>query len=316
MTNPMTNRRAFVLSLAAPLLARAAPPRRVFPTTPRERLAIASYSFRSLIDTPRNRARVPQTTLIPLRDFAAQMARRYNIHAVELLGQHFPSTEPEALADLRRAVEAAGSRIVNIPTSIGVSVYDPDPARRSLALDNAKKWIDIAVAVDCPSIRVHIQGGKDFPPDVALATETLRAIAAYGERRDVVVNLENDDPATEDAFFIARVLDAAQTPWLRALPDFCNSMLKNDENFNYEAVTAMFRRAYNISHVKDSEVDGKNTFRVDLARTFAIAVAAGYKGWFSIEWEGSGEVWEENGKLIEQSIRLMDAGGSASRTPQ
>ena len=287
-------------------IARAAAPNFVFPVKPRERLAVASYSFRSLIDTPRNRGRVPAKDLIALTDFASLMVRRYDIHGVELLGQHFPSREAAYLQELRTAVKSAGARIINIPTGVGGSLYDSDAGRRALAVENARKWVDTAVAVDCPSIRVHLQGGASkTAPDAVLAVESLRAIADYGESKGVVINLENDDPTTEDALFIADLIDKAKHPWLRALPDFCNSMLKGDENFNYEAVTAMFRRAYNISHVKDSEVDGAKTFRVDLARTFAIAKASGYKGYFSIEWEGAGDVWVENGKLIEQSLALL-----------
>jgi len=295
------------LALSAAPSAFAAKPAFTFPTAPAERLAVASYSFRSLIDTPRNRTRTPATDapLIALKDFPAVIARRYNVHGVELLGQHFPSVEPEYLAELRAALKAANSRLVNLPTSVGASFYDPDPARRNLAIANAKKWVDTAVALDCHSLRVHIQGGKDFAPNVNLAADALLPVAAYGEKNSVVIHLENDDPTTEDAFFLAKVLDRANSPWLRALPDFCNSMLKGDEKFNYDAVAAMFRRAYAISHVKDSEVDNGKTFRVDLARTFQIARETGYKGYFSIEWEGAGDVWEENAKLIEQSIRLM-----------
>jgi len=40
----------------------------------------------------------------------------------------------------------------------------------------------------------------------------------------------------------------------RALPDFCNSMMGGHEQFNYDAVTAMFRRADHIAHRKDAEV--------------------------------------------------------------
>lgn len=283
----------------------AAAPAIKFPSAPRDRLAIASYSFRSLMDTARNRTRVPQAELIALKDFPARMAQKYNVHAVELLNQHFPSTEPAYLRELREAVRTAGSRIVNIPTSLGASVCDAEEARRSAAVETAKKWLDNAVALDCPSIRVHIQGPKSATPDVELAARSLQAIATYGESKGVVVNLENDDPTTEDAFFIAKVIDQVNNPWLRALPDFCNSMLRADEKFNYAAVGAMFQRAYNISHVKDSEVEGDKTVRVDLARTFDIARKSGYKGFFSIEWEGAGDVWEENGKLIDQSLRFM-----------
>jgi sugar phosphate isomerase/epimerase len=300
------SRREFVvasgLAIGGAAMVRAAEPALRLPVQARERLAVASYSFRSLIDTPRNKTRTSAADLIALKDFASVIARRYDIHGVELLGQHFPSREPAYLQELRDAVKVAGSRIVNIPTGVGGSLYDPDGGKRTSAVENAKKWVDTAVAVDCPSIRVHLQGAL---PNATLAAESLRAVADYGQARDVVINLENDDPATEDALFIARVIDHANHPWLRALPDFCNSMLKGDETFNYQAVTAMFRRAYNISHVKDSEVDGDKAFRIDLGRTFEIAKKSGYKGYFSIEWEGAGDVWAENGRLIEQSLKYL-----------
>jgi sugar phosphate isomerase/epimerase len=305
------SRREFMVvsagAISGAAVARAAEPALRFPLRARERLAVASYSFRSLMDTPRNRTRVPAADLIALKDFASVITRRYDVHGVELLGQHFPSREPAYLLALRDAVKSAGSHIVNIPASVGGSVYDADESRRALAVENAKKWVDTAVAVDCPGIRVHLQGAV---PDVngpaaTLAARSLRSIAEYGEVKGVVINLENDDPATEDAMFIAKVIDQANHPWLRALPDFCNSMLQGDEASNYDAVTAMFRRAYNICHVKDSEVDGGKTVRIDLGRTFQIAKQNGYKGYFSIEWEGAGDVWVENGKLIEQSLKYL-----------
>jgi sugar phosphate isomerase/epimerase len=146
---------------------------------------------------------------------------------------------------------------------------------------------------------------KGVRPDVALTAEGLGAIARYGESKNVMVNLENDDPVTEDAFFIVKVIDSVNSPWLRALPDFCNSMLKGDEKFNYDAVTAMFKRAYNIAHVKDSEVDNGRVFRVDLERSFAIAKASGYKGYYSIEFEGEGDAYAGVSKLIEAALKYL-----------
>ena len=283
----------------------AAAPNIPFPTAPRDRLAVASWSFRDHLDLPENRADKSKTNLVALIDFPAMVAKRYNVRNVELLGQHMPSTEAGYLRELRAAVQRASSHVINIPAGTEVSLYDPDPQKRAAAVRDGKKWIDVAVALDCPSVRLNIAGAKGVKPDVALTAQGLAEIARYGESKNVVVNLENDDPIIEDAFFITNVIDRVNRPWLRALPDFCNSMLKGDEKFNYDAVTAMFQRAYNIAHVKDSEVDNGKVFRVDLARSFAIAKASGYKGYYSIEFEGQGDAYTGVGKLIEAALRYL-----------
>ena len=155
------------------------------------------------------------------------------------------------------------------------SFYDTDAAVRQKAVDVSKKWIDVAVAVGSPGVRPHINGSKTSKPDVDRAAESLRKLADYAAEKNVVVTLENDDPDTEDAFFIAKVIDAVNQPYLRALPDFANSVLKGDLDFNYRAMKEMFARAYNISHVKDGEADDNGKIlNIDIKKTFEIAKAA------------------------------------------
>jgi sugar phosphate isomerase/epimerase len=302
-------RRDFLLTsalLAASRPLSAADPAIRFPTAPRDRLAIASYSLRAILDLPRNRARAnPPATLIDLKDFPAFAVKRFQVRNLEVLGQHLRSTEPGYLAEFLGAVKSAGCKVVNIPTSVGASLYDPDVARRGTAAANAQKWIDVAVALECPSVRIHIQGARDTAPDAGRVAASLGPVVRYGATRSVVVNLENDDLATEDAFFLAKVIDQVNSPWLRALPDFCNSMMGGDEQFNYDAVTAMFRRAYNIAHLKDSEVDRGKVFRVSLERTFGIAKAAGYKGYFSVEFEGEGDPVTGTENLVAESLKYL-----------
>jgi sugar phosphate isomerase/epimerase len=297
---PSITRRIFIetcAALSAAPLARSAPaPDIHFPTAPRDRLAVASYPFRNFMDRPGHPG-------LKLTDFASMVMEKFGIHNIEPLSNHFPSTEPAYLDELRRAVEQAHSHIVNIPTSVGASLYDPDSARRGKAIAGGKKWVDVAVAIGSPSIRVHIQGARGASPDAGRASESLKQVAEYGAAKNIMINLENDDLVTEDAFFLVKVIDAVASPWLRGLPDFGNSMLKGDEDFNYKAVEAMFRHAYNISHVKDAEVDEGKVFRVSMAKTFGIAKAAGYRGYFSMEFEGQGEPYEGTQKLIDESLK-------------
>jgi sugar phosphate isomerase/epimerase len=296
---PTPTRRDFLktcAAFAAVPAANAAAPDLRFPTAPRDRLAVASYPFRAFMDRPGHAG-------LKLTEFAEMVADKFGVHHIEPLASHFPSTEPAYLAELRAAVARAHSHIVNIPASVGASLYDPDPAKRDAAVAGGKKWVDAAAAVGSPSIRVHIQGAKGVAPDVGRVSASLKQVADYGAAKKIVITLENDDLVSEDAFFLAQAIDAVNSPWLRALPDFGNSMLKGDEAFNYKAVEAMFRRAYNIAHVKDSEVDRGKVFRVDMAKTFGIAKAAGYRGYFSMEWEGQGGPYEGTQKLLDESLK-------------
>jgi hypothetical protein len=71
-------------------------------------------------------------------------------------------------------------------------------------------------------------------------------------------------------------------------------------------VTAMFRHAYNICHVKDSEVgDGGKVYRVSMKLTFDIVKAANYEGYFSMEWEGPENPYEGTKRLIAESLNYL-----------
>jgi sugar phosphate isomerase/epimerase len=296
------SRRTFIQTCAAlaaaPQMRSAATPHIEFPTAPRDRLAVASYPFRNFMDRPGHPG-------LKLTDFASMVADKFDIHNIEPLSEHFPSTDPAYLAELRGAVEKAHSHVVNIPASVGASLYDADAGRSAKAIAGSRKWVDVAVAIGSPSIRAHIQGARGMAPDVGRTAESLKQVAEYGASKNVMITLENDDLATEDAFFLVKVIDTVNSPWLRGLPDFGNSMMKGDEEFNYRAVDAMFRHAYNISHVKDSEVDNGKVFRVSLAKTFGIAKAAGYRGYFSMEFEGQGGPYEGTQKLIDESLKNL-----------
>jgi sugar phosphate isomerase/epimerase len=274
------------------------PPHAVFPANPRERLAVASWPFRKLVD--------PKKGTLPLVEFPKMVVDRFGVHAIEPLDEHFPATDAAYLDRFREAVAKSGSRVVNIPVGrLGGSFYDADAEKRGHVVETAKHWVDVAAAVGSSSVRMHIAAAKN-PPNVAFAAESLKVVAAYGETRNVVVHLENDDARSEEAFFLVDVIKAANTLWLRALPDFCNSMLlERGPEYNYDAVRAMFEHAYGICHVKDSEQDGKKMFHVDLARTFEIARAARYRGYFSIEYDAEGDPFEPTAGLIEGSLRAL-----------
>lgn len=281
-------------------------PHMTFPKTPRERISVASWPFRFWIDSPTNTYRDRSKPGMTLLEFPAMVVKEFKVNKIEPLGEHFASTEASYLHQFREAVQTAGCHVVDIPMGGEESYYDPDPAVRQKAIDLGKKWVDIAVAVGSPSIRNHIGGTKNSKPEVSRTAESLGQVVNYAASKNVVVNLENDDLVSEDAFFIVNVVKKVNSPWLHALPDFCNSMLTGNADFDYKAVTAMFRHAYNICHVKDSEVgDGGKVYRIDIPKTFGILKASGFRGYCSMEWEGAGDSYQGTHKLIADTLKYL-----------
>ncbi len=297
-----------------PELARAAAssaPSVKFPSVPQKRVAVAAYPFREFIvgwkgwdgKTP---SAVPAAQQIELKDFAAHVAEKFDVYNIEPWSPIFPSINPHYLEQFRTAVEKARSAIVDIAVDGGHSQYAMDAVERKKAVTASNQWINVGVALGSPSIRTHIDGAKDSKPNVARAADTLSRVAEYAAKKNVVVHLENDNPVSEDPFFIVQVIEKVNSPWLRALPDFGNSLAAHGEEFSDRAMEAMFAHAYGICHVKDGEIDeqGKAS-RVDLAKTFAILKKHDYKGYCSIEYDAPGDPYKPTAALVDDTIKFL-----------
>lgn len=295
-------RRSFLTaSLALPMALRAQDPRASFPSDPRQRLSVSTYPFRSVIKSPHRQTPESANATLTLQEFAESVPSRFEVHGIEPWSPHFESTEPEYIRGLAGAFQKAGVHVVDIPVDASVRPCNPDPERRKASLETWQKWVDVAVTLRSPSIRVHLpEEGAD---DCVVAA--LGNLIDYAKQQHIVVNLENDDPKSEEAFRVVKVIEQVNSPFLRALPDFCNSRLVGDEAYTYRALTAMFAHAYNISHVKDEESDDGKVYRVDVARVFGIARQAGYRGYFSMEWEGRGDPYDGTRRLLRQSLENL-----------
>jgi sugar phosphate isomerase/epimerase len=281
-------------------------PRLEFPAEPRARLAVTSYPFREFIASPTNHARNQQLPGMDLKDFPGMIATRFGVHNINPLADHFASSEPAYVDAFRKAVEAAGSHLVDLGLG-GRKCWDLDPAERQAAVDYGKRWIDVAVVVGSPSVRLHLAGSKGIAPDVERGAETLAKLADYGAAKNIMVILENDTAINEDPFLIVKLIEKVDNPYLRALPDFGNSLEGGDEDFNARGVTAMFKHAYSMCHVKDAVMgSGGQVYKVDLAKMFGIAKASGYKGYFSMEFEiRLADPYVGTQKLIDETLKYL-----------
>ncbi|HEY6769404.1 MAG TPA: TIM barrel protein [Candidatus Sulfotelmatobacter sp.] len=270
-----------------------------FPIAPRERIAVASYPFREFIAGPEHK---PANPRLELKDFAAHVFERFGVNRIEPWSAHFPSTDSAYLEQFRICLERAHATLANIAADGEHSPYAADPQERERAISFSKKWIEVATIIGSPSIRTSIPQANDAKPQIGQLSATLQQVAEYRAAKNIVVHLENDNPVSEDPFFLAQVIDKVNSPWLRALPDFGNTLNSHDEAYACGAIDAMFKHAYGICHVKNGEVNeqGKAT-KVDLARTFQILRHHDFRGYCSIEYDAPGDPYKATATLIAET---------------
>jgi hypothetical protein len=132
-------------------------------------------------------------------------------------------------------------------------------------------------------------------------------VSANWPRRNIVVNLENDSAVSEDPFFLTAVIENVKSPYLRALPDFGNSLMGHDAEFNRKAVAAMLAHAFNMCHVKQTVQDQKGqVYQADLKTMFGLARRAGYPAYFSMEFDiAAGDPFPGTERLIAETLQYL-----------
>lgn len=299
---------ASVLLASPDAAASPAQPDVHFPASARDRIAVASYPFRDFI-LPAEYVSASASATTPkmeLIEFAAHVKSRFNVNKIEPWSSHFRSLEPKYLDDFRTALDKSRSAVVNIAFDGQHSFYALDRTERERAVADNKQWIDAAAALGSPSIRTHIAAADNQAPDLDRSADTLLRVVEHAAARNVVIHLENDDGVTEDPVFLVKLIEKVNSQWLRALPDFGNTLMHKSPEDAYAGVEAMFHHAYGICHVKRSEATGKGAnVQVDLAYVFAILKQTGFRGYLSMEYDNSGDPYTGTEELITNTLRFL-----------
>jgi L-ribulose-5-phosphate 3-epimerase len=223
-------------------------------------------------------------------DFPRVTRTEYGLDAVEYVNTFFKDkAEDEAyLADLKGRCQDHGVRSLLIMCDGEGAIGDPDPAGRTLAVENHYRWVEAARFLGCHSIRVNAQSQGSREEQRELAADGLRRLTEFAADRDINVLVENHGGLSSDGSWLAGVMRAVDHPRCGTLPDFGNFRIAEDQWYDrYEGVRELmpFARAVSAkSHVFDE--DG-NEREMDYVRLMRIVLEAGYRGYVGIEYEGT-----------------------------
>lgn len=216
------------------------------------------------------------------------------IDAIELVNQMLRSDEPEYLSQLSANAAKHDVKILLIMIDGQGDAGSGRESGRQRAIENHKKWIDIAADMGCHSVRMNWGGApRDFlTNDEALegfvqrSVPSFAAIAEHGDKKGLNVIIENHWGPSSYPDILVDLIKRVDNPRFGTLPDFGNFPEDVD---NYDAIDKMMPYAHAVS-AKCYDFDdatGEET-KLDYERLIANVVDKhDYHGYIGIEYEGS-----------------------------
>jgi sugar phosphate isomerase/epimerase len=244
--------------------------------------------------------------MLVLLDLPEMIVDRYRVHNFEFVAPHFASTETTYLAELKNHMVRTHSRLVNIPLEIeeinsAGGLSDPEERVRDRAIEAAKKWIGIAHTLGASA--VGCDPGTMDPENLALTVASYKKLAAYSKSKSVQIVIENRRGVGDYPEQILRLFRLVGTSSMGTLPDFGNFP---DEETRERGLRLLFPYARVLCHAKGLQFNaaGDET-RYDFPKCIAVAKSVGYKGVYSVEYEGPGDPYDGVQKVVDELERYL-----------
>ncbi len=272
-----------------------------------KRIAISTWTFHNYFASTREPEFKLPGNMLKLLDFPKIIADKYKVRNLEICVPHFDSTDPGYIKDLNARLGEAGSRVVNMPVDIDElgekgGLSDPDKKVRDNAINAAKKWIDIAAQIKSTSVRCD--PGQMNSKNLAPTIDSYKQLSAYGKSKGVHVIIENHGGlGSEHPEELVALFKGVGGEYIGALPDFANFP---DETIRTTGLEMLLPYARVVCHAKGLEFDaGGNETKFNFPKCVEITKKAGFKGAYSIEFEGSGDPYVGCQKVLNNLLKYL-----------
>lgn len=233
-------------------------------------------------------------------DFAKTTKQEFGISAVEYVNQFFKdkARDEAYLAEMKTRAEGEGVKSLLIMVDGEGQLGNADEAKRKEAVENHHKWVEAAKFLGCHSIRVNAASSGSYDEQIKLAADGLRNLSEFAAKHEINVIVENHGGLSSNGKWLASVIKQVDHPRCGTLPDFGNFGINRAANEWYDRYQGLqelmpFAKAVSYkTHDFDDDrplvtVDTRWEKETDVLKAFQIVLAAGYKGYVGIEYEGS-----------------------------
>lgn len=199
-------------------------------------------------------------------------------------------SSPEQIKISRQKLADKGVSVINLGSS--ANLHFADPKKRSEQLDHAKRFIDLAVQLDCPYVRVFpndLPADQDRTKTIDLITTALAELGDYAARTPVSILLESHGKVIESGL-LRQIMTNANRKNVGLIWDVVNmwSVTKEPLATVYAALKPHIRHI----HLKDAKQNGDKLQYtllgegdMPIAEAIQLLRKGGYNGYYSFEWE-------------------------------
>lgn len=238
------------------------------------KLSVAAYSFRDLLPGGKSPATM---TLHDLLDLAAV----WRLDAVEPTSYYFTSEERDYLHSLKAKAFKLGLDISGTAVRNNFCLSSPDA--RAAEIAHVSKWVDHAVELGAPCIRIF--AGRKNPEATDAQTfdwvvECTKAACDYAGSRGVFLAIENHGYLTETAEQVLRIVEEVNHEWLGV-----NLDTGNFSEDPYGSMALLAPKAITVQ-VKTEVQTAAGKEAADIPRILNILREANYRGYVALEYEG------------------------------
>lgn len=294
----MISRRSFLTTAAAVTAGSMARPdawidpiKRTGPA--RMKLSLAAYSFRNALTA--------KAAGMTLEDFVNE-ASKWDLDAVEPTSYYFPDPPtPEYCHRLRRHALLQGLSISG--TAIRNTFTHPPGPALDREIAHVKKWIDLAVHLGAPTIRIFagdLQKGTTEEQARQWCLDAIHQCCEYAGPRGIILALENHGGIVSTVDQMLSIVKAVKSDWFGVNWDSGN--FRSADPYGDLARLAPYAV---VAQVKVEISPNGKSQKADLGRLVGILKGAGYRGYLALEHEAKEDPFATVPKYLSELRRLI-----------
>ena len=292
------NRRSFVRTIAAGGVAMAFAPKSFAAEKNdpnRFQIGIQEYTFHRWINEGK----------LDHLDYPALAKKELGITHIEYWNRPFAGkhTDTKYVGELAKRTTGEGMKNVLILVDAKNQLDSTDAAKRKLAVDEHKGWVDCAAQLKCDAIRVNCRSGGNRDENLKHAGEGVGALCDYAKDSGVKIVIEPHGGNSQDPDWLLAAMKEIDRANAGVLPDFNN--FGNYDRYDGVTKTIPFAPAL-CAKALEFDDEGNET-RTDFYKMLKIVYESNYSGVISIEFEGHGidpvKGSLKTKKLIEDALK-------------